>query len=144
MKALLPLTFTSTPPCPMPTALLSRIRRPLVEEGPSTSVAPLSCTLKSCLSLLLLTIANPPEDEPMRSPVKGYFVFGLKPPPPSPVESPPLLSTTTSPLVPDRSAFVTGAPGRTAPVDALDGDFCAPGSRSEERRVGKECRSRWS
>src|SRR3712207_6850781 len=65
-------------------------------------------------------------------------------------------------LVVDVLAEVSGLPGRRAPRLALDGEEAAVagrqrradlgrlhgrdvgGERSEERRVGKECRSRWS
>ena len=41
---------------------------------------------------------------------------------------------------------VTLAGTVAAAVLSLDSETCAPpaGARSEERRVGKECRSRWS
>src|SRR3989442_12104760 len=44
----------------------------------------------------------------------------------------------------------TGVIGRPLPVDAIKASIprlvsaLSPGNRSEERRVGKECRSRWS
>src|SRR5256885_14215862 len=34
--------------------------------------------------------------------------------------------------------------GRVIPLEFLLQNLCAAGNRSEERRVGKECRSRWS
>src|SRR2546426_11633050 len=47
------------------------------------------------------------------------------------------------PVGPDRPAEILAVTRRAARIH-VDHDVAAGGERSEERRVGKECRSRWS
>src|SRR2546423_9203783 len=62
------------------------------------------------------------------------------------------VQTCALPISPSLQAALPGTPSAAACKDGVDGigfdsttnTIIVPDSRSEERRVGKECRSRWS
>ena len=84
--------------------------------------------------------SNPPTPNPQPSPINGGGSPAIpqnpsSPPTPNPQPSP--INGGGSPAIPQNPSNPTTPNPQPSPING-------GGSRSEERRVGKECRSRWS
>src|SRR5258708_8847242 len=121
----------SPSPSPTPSVSPSPSPTPSVSPSPSPSVVPAPSPSSS------------PSPSVAPSPSPSVSPDPTAAPSPSPSEGPAASPSPTPSAVPAPSPSSSPSPGNSSSL-GKDGPVCGNGARSEERRVGKECRSRWS